>query len=259
MKQPLLHGVLVACFWFSLSTAPHAQTGTPKYDPLGEFDELPKQIRVQVEFIDVSHEQLTELMFGPKGSPNDGELRKQVAQLVKDGKASIVETMLCIARSGQKAEAASIEEAIYPTEYEPASMPEKVEFKNKKEAEAAKVNPRDLAIGPTPTAFETRNVGPTLEIEPTLSEDNKIIDLRFVPEIVYHVGNTVWEEWKDQYGKTLVQMPKFYTVRIATGVTLAAGQYLMVAAVSPKNQDGATDFSRKLMIFVKAEVLSVGR
>jgi hypothetical protein len=33
----------------------------------------------------------------------------------------------------------------------------------------------------------------------------------------------------------------------------------MVAAVSPKNQDGATDFSRKLMIFVKADVLSVGR
>jgi hypothetical protein len=243
MKQPLLHSLLVACFWFGLSTAPHAQTGTPKYDPLGEFDDLPKQIRVQVEFIDVSHEQL----------------RKQVAQLVKDGKASIVETMLCIARSGQKAQAASIEEAIYPTEYEPASMPAKVEFKNKKEAEAAKVAPRDLATGPAPTAWETRNVGPTLEIEPTLSEDNKTIDLRFAPEIVYHVGNTVWAEWKDQYGKTLVQMPKFYTVRINTAVTLAAGQYLMVAAVSPKNQDGATDFSRKLMIFVKADVLSVGR
>jgi hypothetical protein len=48
-------------------------------------------------------------------------------------------------------------------------------------------------------------------------------------------------------------------VRINTGVVLGVGQYLLVAAVSPKNKDGTTDFSRKLMIFVKADILTVGR
>jgi hypothetical protein len=259
MHHPFLHSVLIACSWLALSGAPHAETGTPEYDPLGEFNNLPKQIRVQVEFIDVSHEQLAGLLFGPKVSANDGELRKQVAQLVKDGKASIVETMLCIAKNGQKATTESIEEIIYATEYEPAQMPEKVEFKNKEEAEAAKVEPRDLATGPTPSAWETRNVGSTLEIEPNIGDGNKIIDLRLVPEIVYHVGNTVWAEWKDKHGNAPVQMPTFYTVRINTGVVLGVGQYLLVAAVSPKNKDGTTDFSRKLMIFVKADILTVGR
>ena len=259
MKHPFLQSVLIASSWLALSSVPHAETGTPEYDPLGEFNYLPKQIRVQVEFIDVSHEQLTELLFGPKVSANDGELRKQVAQLVKDGKANIVETLVCIAKPGQKATSQSIEEMIYPTEYEPPSLPEQINFKTKEEAAAAKLTPRDLATGPTPSAWETRNVGSTLEIEPSIGEDNKTIDLRFVPEIVYHVGNTVWAEWKDQFGNKPVQMPTFYTVRVNTSVTLGVGQYLMVAALSPKNKDGATDFSRKLMIFVKADILTVGR
>ena len=161
--------------------------------------------------------------------------------------------------SGQKATTESIEEFIYPTEYEPASMPEKLEFKDQAEAEKAKVGPRDFATGPCPTAFETRNLGSTLEIEPTLGADNKLIDLRFAPEIVYHVGNTVWAEWKDQYGSCPVQMPTMYAVRINTAVTLAAGQYCLVAAVSPKSKEGFPDFSRKLMVFVKGDVLIVGR
>jgi hypothetical protein len=242
---------------------PHAETGTPDYDPLGEFDHLPKQIRVQVEFIDVSHEQLTELLFSPKVPASGDELRRQVAQLVKDGKASVVETMLCMARSGQKATSESLEEFIYPTEYEPAQMPGEVKVKDpdkaKEATEKPKVGPRDFATGPTPTAFETRNLGSTLEIEPTLGEDNKLIDLRFVPEIVYHVGNTVWAEWKDQYGSTPVQMPTMYTLRLNTAVFLVDGQTMLVAALSPKGKDGVPDFTRKLMVFVKADVLTAGR
>lgn len=265
MKNPFLRGALIATSWFALTALSSAQiTGVPEFDPLGEFNNLPKQIRVQVEFIDVSHEQFTELMFGDKPAANDTELRKQLTQLVKDGKANIAETMLCIARSGQKATSESIEEFIYPTEYEPATGPTETpaadkEAKDKPSTEPAKEPAPDPAIGPTPTAFETRNVGSTLEIEPTLSEDNRIVDLRFVPEIVYHVGNVTWAEWKGEHGNTPVQMPTFYTVRLNTSVTLAAGEPMMVGALSPKNQAGQTDSTRKMMVFVRADVLTTGR
>jgi hypothetical protein len=254
MKNTLLHDVAATCFWLALTSVSHAQVGTPDFDPLGEFDKLPKQIRVQVEFIDLSHEQLTELMFGSKVPPGDGELRKQVAQLVKDGKASIVETMMCIARSGQKATSESIEEIIYPTEYEPPELPGKNKDKDKGEG-----NGSEFAIGPTPTAFETRNLGPTLEIEPTLGEDDKYIDLRFVPEIVYHTGNKVWAEWKGEHGNSPVQMPIMYTMRVNTSVTLAPSQYMLVAALTPKTKEGTPDNTRKLMVFVKADVITTGR
>jgi len=97
-----------------------------------------------------------------------------------------------------------------------------------------------------------------LEIEPKLSGDHKTIDLRFVPEIVYHVGNEVWAEWKGEHGNSPIQLPTFYTVRINTAVTLAAGHYMLTAALSPKNKEGVPDFTRKLMIFVKADVITTG-
>jgi hypothetical protein len=256
MKSTHIIGLIAAALWFAPLQISHAQAFTPEYDPLGEHDDLPKQIRVQVEFIDVSHEQLTELLFGEKAPANDEEMRKQVAALIKDGKASILETMLCIARSGQKATSEAIEEYIYPTEYEPA------ELAGNTGGDEGPVNGvpekkirRDFATGPTPTAFETRNLGSTLEIEPTLGVDDKIIDLRFLPEIVYHVGNEVWAEWKGQHGNSPIQMPKFYKV----SVTLADGKPMLVAAVSPKDEQGKPDLTRKLMVFVKADVITTGR
>lgn len=260
MRTSIILGLAATALWIALIPMSHAQTGTPEFDPLGEHDDLPKQIRVQVEFIDVSHMQLTELMFGEKAPANDVDLRKAVAQLVKDGKATILETMLCTARSGQKATSESIEEYIYPTEYEPAELAGNTGGDDGPvNGVPAKEVRRVSATGPTPTAFETKNLGSTLEIEPTLGEDARIIDLRFLPEIVYHVGNEVWAEWKGEYGNSPIQMPKFYKVSVNTSVTLADGRPMLVAAVSPKDDKGLPDFTRKLMVFVKADVITTGR
>ena len=138
MKKPLLRGAAAVCLWFSLIAVAHAEADTPEKNPFKDQSDAPtKQIRAQVEFIEVSHEQFTDLMFGPKPPANDGELRQQVAQLVKDGKATIVETLLCTARSGQKATSESVEEFIYPTEYEPAELPDNIHVKDEKEADKA--------------------------------------------------------------------------------------------------------------------------
>lgn len=273
MKKPLLHKVAAAALFLGFITAAQAQTGNPENNPVTpeglaktESDRVKMesnaqsreltQIRVQVEFIDVSHEQFTELMFGAKPPVNDGELRQQVAQLIKDGKATITETLLCTSRSGQKATSESIEEFIYPTEYEPATLPDNTSVKGENGTPKIQGNRPDPAVGPLPTAFSTRNLGSTLEIEPFLSDNNKTIYLNFVPEIVYHVGNEVWAEWKGKHGNSPVQMPIIYTIRTKTNVTLSDGHYMLTAALSPKSKEGVPDFTRKLMVFVKADVIT---
>jgi hypothetical protein len=178
--------------------------------------------------------------------------------LVRSGKASVVETLLCTSKSGQKVSSESIEEFIYPTEYEPATLPDHSQAKDGEGAKKSEGTRPDAAIGPTPTAFEPRNVGSTLEIEPTLSHDDKTIHLRFVPEIVYHVGNQVWAEWKGEHGNSPIQMPKFYVLRVSTSVTLTDGHYMLTAALSPKDKNGNLDSTRKLMVFVKANVITTG-
>jgi len=111
----------------------------------------------------------------------------------------------------------------------------------------------------TPTAFETRNVGCAFLIEPTSGINNYFIDLRLEPEIIYHVRNEVWAEWKGKEGDKSMKMPIFYSLKLNTSATLAVGQPLMIGALSPKNEQGVPDENRKLMVFVRAEVLTVGR
>lgn len=251
MKRSFLSGLGAFCLCIAFSHSAPAQSEKKEETPI---DPTAAQIRVQVEFIDLSHEQLTELMFGSKPAANDVDLRKQVAQLVKDGKAKVMETLLCTGRSGRKSSTESIEEFIYPTEYEPASFADEGKKQEPGKTESADSGKRE-ALGPTPTAFETRNLGSTVEIEPTVSDDGKTIDLRLIPEIVYHVENEIWAEWKDEHGSAHVQMPVMYTLRLNTTVKLANGKPLLVGALTPKNDKGAPDRDRKLMVFVKADVL----
>jgi hypothetical protein len=250
------HWLVAALLLFTTLTSP-AQQPDPQFDPLGETLDLPKLVRVQVEFIEVPHATLTRLLMDPRTGGNDTDLRKELAALSEKGEATVVETMLVIARSGQKATVESIKEFIYPTEYEPAELPNEIHITQDGEKTIPDV--KDLATGPTPTAFETRNLGSTLEIEPTIGDDSNIIDLRFMPEIVYHTGNDTWAEWKGRHGDASVRMPHMFTARINTAVTLINGRTLFVAALSPKGPDGFPDFTRKLMAFVRCDILTVGR
>ena len=256
MNVPRNHWLAAALLLLTALT-PRAQQPDPRFDPLGENVDLPRLVRVQVEFIEVPHTTLTRLLMEPRTGGNDTDLRKELTTLTEKGEATVVETMLLIARSGQKATVESIKEFIYPTEYEPAELPNEIHVTQ--DGEKTTPDVRDLATGPTPTAFETRNLGSTLEIEPTIDEEGTIIDLRLAPEIVYHVGNETWAEWKGRHGDASVRMPTMFAVRFSTAVTVINGQTLFIAAHSPKGPDGFPDFTRKLMAFVRCDVLTVGR
>ena len=97
-----------------------------------------------------------------------------------------------------------------------------------------------------------------MEVEPTVGENDKIIDLRFVPEIVYHTGDTVWQDGKDSGGNPFkMTMPDMFAARLNTALTFINGQYTMAGLVSPKDAKGEVDMTRKVMVFVKCDVLIV--
>lgn len=105
---------------------------------------------------------------------------------------------------------------------------------------------------------EIRNVRSTLEIEPTLDADESMIDLRFLPEFIWHTGDRAWNERKDELGNvTKVTMPDFYKISVNTSITCITGQYVMVGVVSPKDEAGEVDMERKVMVFVKCKVLPI--
>lgn len=248
MKNRFLCGwVGLACLTGGL----RAQEATPEFDPLGETNPGPVLLRVQVEFIEMPHEKFTELMREPRKGADDTALRKQVDDLIGKGEAFVYETMSCMAKSNQRSKSESIEERIYPTEYDGMISPA---HGAGKEGER-KTGP----LRPLGTALETRNTGSTLEIEPVLSENGKLVDLQMTPEIVWKTGDDIYSEFKDDSGDSSVKVPKFYSARLDTSTMLEVGKPQMIGVLSPSGKDGAPDVKRKWMVFVRCEALTVGR
>lgn len=233
--------------------APDTDGGATVVDPFDPDAKAPKMIQVQVEYIELSHESLTKLLFLAEPKSTDATpLREQLQELVAKNEAKVLETQIVVCKSGQKATTESLHEFIYPTEYDP---PLKEKLEDKLKAQTGGSFPSNPS---TPTAFDTRNVGCNLEVEPTLSDDNKIIDLRLVPEVLWHTGDSIWLETKDTLGNvSKVKMPDFYVIRANTSVICISGQYMLISVQSPKDAQGDTDMTRKVVVLVKCDVLSV--
>ncbi len=85
-----------------------------------------------------------------------------------------------------------------------------------------------------------------------------MIDLRFFPESIWHTGDRIWREGKDLAGISFkISQPDFYTLRLNTALTCLSGQCTFAAAVFPKDAKGEVDMTRKVMIFVKCDILVV--
>ncbi len=97
-------------------------------------------------------------------------------------------------KSGQRAVIEIIREFIYPTEFEPPQIPQNIGGNNQQQVPIVPIpgfqqQQQQFPITPTtPTAFGTRNVGVTLEVEPVVGPDGYTIDLNLVPQVVEFEG-----------------------------------------------------------------------
>ena len=92
-------------------------------------------------------------------------------------------------KSGQRAVVEVIEEFRYPTEFQPPQIPQTVGATGAVGVVGGGSSSSSFPVTPTtPTAFETRNTGVTLEVEPAIGPDNFTIDLNLVPQVVEFEG-----------------------------------------------------------------------
>jgi len=87
-------------------------------------------------------------------------------------------------KSGQRAVIEIVREFRYPTQFQPPQIPQTVGSTS-----GTVGGTTTVPITPTtPTAFETRNTGVTLEVEPVVGPDGITIDLNLVPQVVEFEG-----------------------------------------------------------------------
>jgi general secretion pathway protein D len=161
-----------------------------------------------------------------------------------------------LAKSGESAKIEVIREFIYPTEYEPPELPQSVGTTSQNsDPDGGGGGAQIFPVTPaTPTGFETRNTGVTLEIEPTIGENNYTIDLRFLPELVefegfINYGSPIQTLGQDILGNPVsititenrIEMPVFSTRRVTTGLQIYDGYTVAVGGLMREEVQNVED------------------
>jgi hypothetical protein len=211
----------------------------------------PRLVRVYLQFIDVPHPVLTQ-MLAEKDS-GGARVHSKALALANEGKAKVLETCMVLGRSGEKFTLESIREEIYPTEYSPPGLPGTFSSTPKSDSSDPPTNPMFRA----PTAFETRNTGVTVDVEPTLAADGGVIDLRITSEVVTPLRLETLMEHKDQWGDGSIRMPVFETWRASTSVSVVSGKFELVSVISPRPKNPVPAVLHKILVFVRADIVPV--
>jgi general secretion pathway protein D len=123
-------------------------------------------------------------IFGLAGVFTDPQFQVVIRALNQKKGVDLLSAPRLTTKSGQRAVIEVVREFRYPTQFQPPQIPQTVGSTNGQAGGTTSV-----PITPTtPTAFETRNTGVTLEVEPVVGPDGITIDLNLVPQVVEFEG-----------------------------------------------------------------------
>ena len=188
---------------------------------------------------------------------NSGQVQMIMRGLAQKKGADIMTAPSVVARPGQNATIEIIREFIYPTEYEPPELPNQV---------GGNIGGGGQAIGlgssgggfpvtpATPTSFDTKKTGVTLEVEPQVGANDNVIDLRFSPTIVefegfVNYGSPITSPASDALGNPVqivitenrIEMPVFSVRRATTGITIYDGYTVAVGGLMREDVQSVED------------------
>jgi general secretion pathway protein D len=192
---------------------------------------------------------------------SDGQVKMIMRGLSQKKGTDLMTAPSVTARSGQKANIEIIREFIYPTEYEPPELPNSVGATNLDGGGGGGGivggggGVSTFPVTPaTPTAFEMRPTGVTLEIEPTIGENDYMIDLRFVPEIVefegfINYGSPIQSGGTDLLGNPItvtitenrIEMPVFSKRSVNTSLTIYDGYTVAIGGLMREDVQNVED------------------
>ena len=176
--------------------------------------------------------------------PGDGELYGELVARVGKGEAKQESLLLIRGRPGQKVKVESISESIYPTEYTPGAIAKGPGEQARKVPDPGGSAVPALEAPVLPVAFETRNCGLTVELEPTLSQDHRVVQLMIVPEHTTWAGRVKWGQ-----GLSEAEMPLIDCQQIHTGVTTTPGTPCFIGTMNPPRIRGPDENSAKRVWF----------
>jgi general secretion pathway protein D len=152
----------------------------------------------------------------------------RIQDLLDKKTAKLIGWPMVTTQSGVRAVIEAIEEFRYATEY----LPGVIDFYSPDKNGAATKLPANLEntqFNGTPSAFETRNTGVTLEVVPTLSADETTVTMDIVPQHIVLKGmSKATVEKEKTHEKIVVEQPEFDTMKVTTRLVLKSGGRILM-------------------------------
>ena len=131
-------------------------------------------------------------IFGVGGLLTDPQFQVVIRALNQKKGVDLLSAPRVTTKSGQRAVIEIVREFRYPTQFDPPQIPQTVGSVTTR-SDTGGIIPlggaSSVPVTPTtPTHFETRNTGVTLEVEPVVGPDGVTIDLNLVPQVVEFEG-----------------------------------------------------------------------
>lgn len=199
-------------------------------------------------------------------------------------------------KSGQRAVIEIVREFRYPTQFQPPQIPQTFNSRDTVSLTGAGGGggSGSFPVTPTtPTAFETRNTGVTLEVEPVVGPDGITIDLNLVPQVVEFEGfinygspintvstNVLGIAQTTELTANVINQPIFSTRKVTTSVSVWDGQTVVLGGLMREDVQKTEDrtpiigdiplvgrlfrtnvdqhIKRNLVIFVTARLINPG-
>lgn len=235
-------------------------------------------------------------VFGVAGVFTDPQFQVVIRALSQKKGADLMSAPSVVTTAGQRAKIEIIREFIYPTEYDPPEIPQTFGGNNggggglfggggnQSSGGGFPVTPAN------PTAFDVRNVGVTMEVEPNVDADGFTISLNLAPEVVefegfINYGSPIQTSATNALGQPVqvtltdnrILQPVFSVRSLQTNVTIWDGQTVAVGGLIREDVQETNDkvpflgdvpligrlfrsqaenhFKRNLMIFVTARLI----
>ncbi len=218
--------LLLLAFASSAIAAPAQDTKAPDPDAktaaVAARDEtLPRQVSVQLDWIKLPHLAANQLLRRHLHHSTEGDaLYAAVQELITQKKAERMDLNCLLVRGGQRSKVEAVVEKPYPTEFDPPEVGE---------GDAGQRDAVKEEISPvTPNVFAYRNTGHTTEVEATVGEDGRIIDLNLFHEWVEHLT-----EWSWGTGVSEVKQPVFGTDKLTAQLLCSNGEWELAGLFMP--------------------------
>ncbi|MEO7933649.1 MAG: Amuc_1098 family type IV pilus outer membrane protein [Chthoniobacterales bacterium] len=187
--------------------------------------------------------------FGIAGIFTDPQFQLVIRALDQKKGVDLLSSPRVTTKSGMRAVIEIIREFRYPTEFDPPQIPQTVG--------STTVTGTGVGTGggssgggafpvtpTTPTSFETRNTGVTLEVEPQVGPDGQTIDLTLAPSVTefegfINYGSPIQTTSTNLLGVTttnvltanVINQPIFSTRKVTTQVSIWDGQTVVVGGL----------------------------